>query len=61
MYSASAKGCNQPGCSLQTIVNGRYQDFPPLPRGRHIFPPCPERVPEDFLPSRSGNKPLPQE
>ena len=42
MYSASAKGCNQPGCRVQTIVNSRYQDFPPVPRRRHSFPPCPE-------------------
>ena len=60
MYSASAKGCNKPGCRVQTIVNSCYQDFPPIPRGRHNFPPCPECVPVDFPPSRSGNKPRPQ-
>ena len=60
MYSASTKGCNKPGCRLQTVVNSRYQDFPPIPRGCHNFPPCPECIPVDFPPSRSGNKPLPQ-
>ena len=42
MYLASAKGCTKPGCRVQTIVHSRYQDFPPVPRRRHVFPPCPE-------------------
>ena len=42
MYSATAKGCTKPGCRVQTIVHSRYQDFPPVPRRRHVFPPCPE-------------------
>ena len=42
MYSALAKGCTKPGCRVQTVVHSRYQDFPPVPRRRHVFPPCPE-------------------
>ena len=26
MYSASDKGCNKPGCRLQTLVNSRHPD-----------------------------------
>ena len=34
--------------------------FPPVPRRRHHFPPCPECELVDFPPSRSGNKPYPR-
>ena len=32
IYSASAKGCTQPGCRVQTRGHSHSHDFPPVPR-----------------------------
>ena len=41
MYSASTKGCTQPGCRVQTRMHSHSHDFPPVPRDA-MFPPLPE-------------------
>ena len=59
MYSASAKGCTQPGYRVQTRVHSHDHDFQPVPRDAMFS--CLARVsPMDFPPYRSGDNAIPQ-